>query len=424
MHGVIRILVRLEGETVLEADVEIGYLHRAFEKSCEVGGYNQAIPYTDRLNYVSPIINNVGYAMAVEKLLGITTPERCQYVRTLMCEISRITDHLTSVGAAAMELGAFTVFLYLIEAREFLYDLVEEVTGARLTVSYARVGGVKADLPEGFEGRCREALAKCRKIIGECHGLLTKNRIFIDRMRDTGVVSQNMAIAYAFTGPVLRSTGVYFDVRKANPYLVYDRMDFEVPLGTNGDNYDRYLVRMEEMEQSCRIVEQCLDQMPPGPVFADLEGKPVDTEQLLKMAKHKESFKDLYEVKVAIDPTLEGGERIYRESIAADDRRSILPPKEEVYENIESLMNHFKLVMFGHGIRPPKGEAYQAVEGANGELGFYIVSNGSGQPWRVRCRGPCFSLMSALHNMLVGGMVADVIPSFGSINMIAGELDR
>jgi NADH-quinone oxidoreductase subunit D len=424
MHGVIRILVRLEGETVLDADVEIGYLHRAFEKSCEVGGYNQAIPYTDRLNYVSPLINNVGYALAVEKLLDITTPERCEYIRTLMCEISRITDHLTCVGAAAMELGAFTVFLYLIEAREFLYDLIEEVTGARLTISYARVGGVKADLPEGFEGRCREALATCRKIIAECHGLLTKNRIFIDRMRDTGIVSQEMAIAHAFTGPMLRSTGVYYDVRKANPHLVYDRMDFEIPLGTNGDNYDRYLVRMEEMEQSARIVEQCLEQMPPGPIFADLEGKPVDTETLLKMAKQKESFKDLYEVKVDIDPTLWGGERIHHPDIAADERRAFLPPKEEVYENIDSLMNHFKLVMFGHGIKPPKGEAYQAVEGANGELGFYVVSDGSGQPWRVRCRGPCFSLMSALSKMLVGGMVADVIPTFGSVNMIAGELDR
>ena len=424
MHGVIRILVRLEGETVLEADVEIGYLHRAFEKSCEVGGYNQAIPYTDRLNYVSPIINNVGYVMTVEKLLGITTPERCQYIRTLMCEVSRITDHLTCIGAAAMELGAFTVFLYLIEAREFLYDLIEEVTGARLTVSYTRVGGVKADLPDGFGERCREVLPKVRKILAECHGLLTRNRIFIDRMRNTGVVSQETAVAHAFTGPVLRSTGVYYDVRKASPYLVYDRMDFDVPLGINGDNYDRYLVRMEEMEQSCRIIEQCLDQMPPGPVFADMEGTPIETEKLLEMAKHKEPFKDLLEVKVAIDPTLEGGEKIHREVIATDDRRAFLPPKEEVYENIESLMNHFKLVMFGHGIKPPKGEAYQAVEGANGELGFYVVSDGSGRPYRVRCRGPCFSLMTALHKMLVGGMVADVIPTFGSINMIAGELDR
>ncbi|MFQ5893347.1 MAG: NADH-quinone oxidoreductase subunit D, partial [Nitrospinota bacterium] len=317
MHGIVRILVRLEGETVLDADVEIGYLHRAFEKSCEVGGYNQAIPYTDRLNYVSPIINNVGYALAVEKLFGITTPERCQYIRTLMCEISRLTDHLTCVGATAMELGTFTVFLYLIEAREFLYDLVEEVTGARLTISYGRVGGVKADLPEGFEGRCREALAKVRKIIGECHGLLTKNRIFIDRTRDVGVISQEDAIGYAFTGPMLRSTGVNYDVRKANPYLVYDRMDFVVPLGTNGDNYDRYLCRMEEMEQSCRIIEQCLDQIPPGPIFADLTGKPIETEHLLELAKHKESFKDLFEVKVDIDPTLEGTERIFHDVVAA-----------------------------------------------------------------------------------------------------------
>jgi NADH-quinone oxidoreductase subunit D len=341
-----------------------------------------------------------------------------------MCEISRITDHLTCIGAAAMELGAFTVFLYLIEAREFLYELIEEVTGARLTVSYARVGGVKADLPEGFDERCRPALQRVRKILGECHGLLTRNRIFIDRMRDTGILPAETAIAYGVTGPVLRSTGVSYDVRKAQPYLVYDRMDFIVPIGTNGDNYDRYLVRMEEMEQSCRIIEQCLDQMPPGPVLADLDGKPVETERLLEMAKHKEPFKDLFEVKVAFDPTLDGSEKIRHDLIAAPDRRAVLPAKEEVYENIEALMNHFKLVMFGHGIKPPPGEVYQAVEGANGELGFYVVSDGSGKPYRVRCRAPCFAAMSCLHKMLIGGMVADVIPTFGSINMIAGELDR
>ncbi|MDV2496347.1 MAG: NADH-quinone oxidoreductase subunit D [bacterium] len=424
MHGIVRILVRLDGETVLGADVEIGYLHRAFEKSCEVGGYNQVIPYTDRLNYVSPIINNVGYAMAVEKLFGITTPERCQYILTLMSEISRITDHLTCIGASAMELGAFTVFLYMIEAREFLYDLLEEVTGARLTVSYGRIGGVKADLPEGFDDECREAIVRVRKIIGECHGLLTKNRIFIDRMRDVGVISPERALAYAFTGPMLRSTGVNYDVRKAQPYLVYDRMDFIVPLGTNGDNYDRYLVRMEEIEQSCRIIEQCLEQIPPGPIFADLTGEPIETERMLELAKHKESFKDLYQVKVDIAPTLQGSERIFHDVVATDDRRAFLPPKEEVYENIESLMNHFKLVMFGHGIEPPKGEAYQAVEGANGELGFYVVSDGSGQPYRVRCRGPCFNFLAALHEMLIGDMVADVVPTFGSVNMIGGELDR
>ncbi len=424
MHGIVRILARLDGETVLGAEVEIGYLHRAFEKSCEVGGYNQAIPYTDRLNYVSPIINNVGYAMAVEKLFGITTPERCQYILTLMSEISRITDHLTCIGASAMEIGAFTVFLYMIEAREFLYDLLEEVTGARLTVSYGRIGGVKADLPDGFEEGCREAIERVRKIIGECHGLLTKNRIFIDRMSDVGVISSERALAYAFTGPMLRSTGVNYDVRKAQPYLVYDRMDFIVPLGTNGDNYDRYLVRMEEIEQSCRIIEQCLEQIPPGPIFADLTGEPIETERMLELAKHKESFKDLYQVKVDIAPTLQGSERIFHDVVATDDRRAFLPPKEEVYENIESLMNHFKLVMFGHGIEPPKGEAYQAVEGANGELGFYVVSDGSGQPYRVRCRGPCFNFLAALHEMLIGDMVADVVPTFGSVNMIGGELDR
>ncbi|RMF89442.1 MAG: NADH-quinone oxidoreductase subunit D, partial [Nitrospinota bacterium] len=272
MHGTIQIKLELDGERVVKAEVEIGYLHRAFEKHAEEGCYNQVIPYTDRLNYVSPLINNMGYALAVEKLLGIETTERCQYIRVIMSELSRITDHLTCIAASAMELGAMTVFLYFMEAREFLYELIEAVTGARITISYARIGGVKSDLPEGFAGRTREAFDKIRRILDEVDRLLTRNRIFIDRTREVGVISAEEAIAYGITGPFLRSTGVEYDVRKAQPYFVYDRFDFKVPVGVNGDNYDRYLVRMEEMRQSMRIVEQALDQIPSGPIQVDQHG--------------------------------------------------------------------------------------------------------------------------------------------------------
>jgi NADH dehydrogenase I D subunit len=375
MHGVVRISAALKGETVIASDVEIGYMHRCFEKEAETHSYTGVIPYTDRLNYVSPLINNVGYAMAVEKLFEVETPERCQYVRVIMSEISRVTDHLTCVGAFAMELGAFTVFLYLMKSREYLYELIEDVTGARLTTSYTRIGGLKGDLSTDFKEKCREAFRKVREDIQECDNLLSRNRIFFDRMRGVGVITAEDAISYGFTGPCLRATGVAYDVRKAEPYLVYDRFDFEVPLGTDGDCYDRYQVRMVEMEQSMRIVEQALRNLPEGP-------------------------------------------------ICLDDKRMTLPPKELVYTTIEALMNHFKLIMDGHGIRPPVGEAYMPVEGGNGELGFYVVSDGTGIPARVRVRAPCFALVAGLSHLIRGHMLADVVPIFGSINMIAGELDR
>src|SRR5687768_10755458 len=243
MHGIIRILAELDGETIVNADVEIGYLHRAFEKDCEVGGWNNAIPYTDRLNYVSPLINNFAYAAAVEKLLGIQVTERCKYVRVVMSEISRVCDHLTCVGASAMELGAFTVFLYMIKAREYLWELVEAVTGARLTISYGRVGGVKADLPDGFSTKVRAAFKETREVLAEVHRLLTGNRIFMDRMVGVGVLSREDLVGYAVTGPLLRAGGVGYDVRRAQPYWAYDRVEFEVPTHPDGDNYGRYLVR-------------------------------------------------------------------------------------------------------------------------------------------------------------------------------------
>jgi NADH-quinone oxidoreductase subunit D len=372
-HGTIKFNLKLDGEVIIECDVEVGYLHRGFEKMIEQGTWTQAIPYTDRLNYVSPLINNVGYALAVEKLCGIEVPERCQYIRVIMSEISRLTDHLTCLGMAATEVGAMTVGFLLNESRELLYDIVEAVTGARVTVSYTRIGGVARDLTPDTPDRIHAAFRHLRGIVSDCDKLVTRNRIFYDRMSGIGILSPEDALSYGLTGPMLRATGVAYDVRKAAPYSGYERFEFEVPVGTTGDNYDRFLCRMSEMEQSVRIVEQALRDIPPGPV------------------------------------------RI-------DDPRYVLPPKEKVYNSIEGLMHHFKLIM--EGAKVPAGEVYQAVEGANGELGFYVVSDGSGRPYRCRVRPPCFFGMGALGEMLRGRMIADIIPTFGMVNMIGGECDR
>jgi NADH-quinone oxidoreductase subunit D len=372
-HGTIKFNLRLDGETILDVDVEVGYLHRGFEKMCEQGTWNHVFPYADRLNYASPLLNNVGFALAVERLAGLTVPERCQYIRVIVGEISRITDHLTCLGMAASELGAISAGFYMLEAREFLYDLVEAITGARLTVTYCRLGGVIKDLPSDIRERLPAALHGVRRVLGDCERLLARNRIFVDRMVGIGAIGQAEAIAWGLTGPLLRATGVAYDVRKAEPYLVYDRLDFTVPTGTRGDNYDRFLVRMLEMEQSMRILEQALAQLPDGP-------------------------------------------------IAVTDPRYFLPPKQEVYTSIEGLMNHFKLVIEGQKV--PAGEVYLATEGGNGELGFYLVSDGSGRPYRVRVRPPCFYGMAALGEMLRGAMIADIVSTFGQVNMIGGECDR
>jgi NADH-quinone oxidoreductase subunit D len=423
MHGIIRIFAELDGEMVVKADVEIGYLHRAFEKECEIGPYNNAIPYTDRLNYVSPLINNFGYASAVEKLLGIEITERCKYIRVIMSEISRICDHLTCVGASAMELGAFTVFLYMIKAREFLWELVEEVTGARLTISYGRVGGVKADLPAGFDTRMKRAFGEVRQVLEEVHTLITGNRIFMDRMVGVGVLSLEDTIAWGITGPLLRAAGLPLDLRRAQPYWAYDRVDFEVPVGKSGDNFDRYLVRMAEMEQSMRIAERALDGLPGGAFQVDFEGRAVDPALYVDKGKQGKT-EGLLLLPIALSPNLQGQERRAQQRVNVPDKSVVLPPKETAYGSIEGLMNHFMLVMDGSGIRPPAGETYFAVEGANGELGFYVVSDGTDRPYRVRCRPPCLPPVAALPRMIEGEMVADVVPTFGSVNMIGGELDR
>ncbi|MFI5362560.1 MAG: NADH-quinone oxidoreductase subunit D [Elusimicrobiota bacterium] len=422
MHGVIRLMLELEGERIVDTQVEIGYLHRAFEKHAETETWNNVVPWTDRLNYVSPLINNVGYALAVEKLAGIEVPERGQYIRVIACEISRVTDHLTCVGASAMELGSLTVFLYLIKAREYLYQLVDQLTGARITTAFTRVGGVKGDLPPDFAEKCKDVFKKVREAVAESDKLLTRNRIFMGRLEKTGVISKADAAAYGITGPFLRSTGVPYDVRRAHPYLVYDRFDFEIPVGSTGDNYDRYLCRMAEIEQSLRILEQAFEQIPAGKhslepsemkYAYELEdmGKAGRTELIQKYA-------------AKVDQTLEGMGKDAAAGTRTPDRAVTLPAKEQTYTNIEGLMNHFELVMWSWGIKIPSSEGYFAVEGGNGELGFHIVADGGDGPYRVRCRPPCLYIMAALPKMLNGAMIADIVPTFGSVNMIAGELDR
>jgi len=373
MHGTVRMRVELEGETIVSADPEIGFLHRGFQKSCENVTWNQCLPYTDRLNYVSAIMNNLGFLKAVEALVGLEIPERAQYIRVLSSELHRMHDHLTCVGAIGLELGGFSAFLYAIEARELIMDRVSELTGARLTTTFGRVGGLNRDLPEGWIDRVTRTLDKIHELLGEVDGLLTNNRIFVDRMRGTGIITAQDALDFGFTGPCLRANGINYDVRKARPYWVYDRMDFDVPLGQNGDNYDRYLMRMEELKQSENIVRQAMRELPGGPIIVD-------------------------------------------------DWRIALPPKAEVYGTIEGVISHFKLVM--EGVPVPPGEVYDCTEAANGELGWYLVSDGSGRPYKVHVRAPGFAILSGVPRMIEGKMLADLIPTFDTINMIGGEVEQ
>ncbi len=372
-HGAIRTQVHLDGETIVKARSEIGYLHRCFEKHSEHSTYQQVIPYTDRLNYVSSLMNNVGYCKAIEDLMELEIPERAMYIRVLICELSRIIDHLVCVGTNLVDLGALTNFWYTFNVREKAYNLIEKITGARLTYSYTRIGGLSRDLYPGFRSDLKVLLIEIKQAASDVMGLVAKNRIFIDRTRDVGVVTKEQAAAWGFTGPCLRASGVEFDVRKSEPYYMYETYDFDIPVGKNGDTYDRVMVRMEEVNQSLKIVEQCMARMPKGPIMTD-------------------------------------------------DRRVGIPEKQEVYGNIESLMNHFKIVM--HGIKPPKGEVYSRTEAANGELGFYVVSDGSMNPYRIKVRPPCFYLFAAYEHIIKGGMIADAIAVLGSLNIIVGECDR
>ena len=373
MHGTLRVMAELDGETIIRCNNEIGYLHRCFEKMAETHPYNQVIPYTDRLNYCSAPMNNIGYCKAVERLLGVEIPHKAQAMRVILAELSRIIDHSVAIGTGAMDLGALTSFFYMFGIREKVYTLFEKLCGARLTVSLTRIGGMAQDAPEGWFD---EVLALCkdmRKGVDEMGGMVLENKIFVNRTRGVCPVSAKDAIQWGYTGPLLRASGVNLDLRKAQPYYGYDALDFDVPVGANGDIYDRYMVRFEEIRQSIRIIEQVCKNVP-------------------------------------------GGDYTIR------DRGIVLPEKKDVYGNIEGLMNHFMLIV--KGLRPPVGEVYDATEAANGELGFYLVSDGSANPYRLKVRPPCFAIYQSFPTVVKGAMIADAIATVASMNIIAGELDR
>lgn len=372
-HGTLRIMALMEGERIHRANVEIGYLHRCFEKMAEEHPYNQVIPYTDRLNYCSSPMNNVGYCKAVEDLLDIEIPPKAQSIRIILCELSRIIDHIVCVGAAAFDLGAITGFFHAFTYREKVYTLFEKLCGARLTVSMTRVGGMANDPPKDW---FKDILKFCKEMrlgIQEIDTLLTHNKIWAQRNQDVGTITTEEAISWGYTGPCLRSTGLNLDIRKTEPYYGYDSLDFDVPVGSSGDAYDRYLVRLEEMRQSVKIIEQICKNVPSG------------------------------------DYTVR-------------DKDIVLPKKKNVYGNIEGLMQHFMLVI--NGLRPPKGEIYSVTEAANGELGFYLVSDGGPKPYRLKVRPPCFPIYQSFPYKIRGGFVADAVTLLGSMNIIAGELDR
>jgi NADH-quinone oxidoreductase subunit D len=374
-HGVLRIVLELDGEVITKATPEVGYLHRGDEKIAENMTYTQFVPYTDRLDYLAPLANNVAYVLAVEKLLGIDrllTP-RCQYIRVICCELARISAHLLGIGTFAMDVGAMTVFLYTFTEREKIYNLCEALTGARFTTSYTRIGGLSRDLPPGWADQCRTFCGEVLKAIDETDKLLTRNRIWVDRTRNVGTISAEDAIDYGLTGPNLRASGVDYDVRKAHPYLVYDQLEFDVVLGSSGDCYDRYLVRMEEMRQSAKILLQCLDHLPGGPVNLS-------------------------------------------------DGKVVLPPKHKVMTSMEELIHQFILVT--QGVNAPPGEVYFGAENPKGELGFYVHSLGGGTPYRLKIRSPSFVNLSILPHLLPGHMLSDTVAVLGSIDFVMGECDR
>ncbi len=374
-HGVLRIILEMDGEIITKADPDIGYLHRGDEKIAENMTYTQFIPYTDRLDYLAPLANNVAYALAVEKLMGIDgqlTP-RCQYIRVICCELARVSAHLLGLGAFAMDVGALTVFLHTFAQRETVYNLAEALTGARFTTSYTRIGGLSRDIPAGWIEAVRKFLDECAVAIDESDKLLTRNRIWVDRTKDVGIISKADAIDFGLSGPNLRGSGVDFDVRKAHPYLCYKDFDFEIPIGSVGDCYDRYLVRQEEMRQSLRIIRQAIDKLPGGP-------------------------------------------------INIPDGKTVLPPKDKVLTGMEELIHQFMLVT--QGVNAPKGEVYFGAENPKGELGFYINSRGGGTPYRLKIRAPSFVNLSILAKLLPGHMMSDTVAILGSLDFVMGECDR
>lgn len=374
-HGVLRVVLHLDGEIVVKAVPYIGYLHRGIEKLCENITYQMCLPYTDRMDYLAAICNNIGFILTVEKLLGIEkeVPERAKVAEVILFELGRIESHLVGIGTNALDLGATSAFLYCFKERERIYDILETVCGARMTTSYPRVGGLPDDLPENFEEIVRNFLKVFPKTLAEVDKLLTRNRIWVDRTKGVAFISAEDAIDLGLTGPTLRGSGVPYDVRKAMPYLGYENYDFEIPVATEGDAYARFLCRLEEMHQSHRIIEQGINNLPGGPFIADL-------------------------------PTI------------------VLPRKEQVYTKMESLIRHFVLVY--EGFKPPPGEVYHVVENPKGELGYYLVSDGSGKPYRMRVRGPSFVNLQALPQMVEGRLLADVIAAIGSLDIVLGEVDR
>ena len=374
-HGVLRLKLEMDGEIITKAEPDVGYLHRGDEKIAENMTYNQFIPYTDRLDYLAPLANNVHYVLAVEKLLGIgdKIPERCQYIRTICCELARVSAHLLGLGAFAMDTGAFTVFLHTFTEREKIYYLIEALTGARFTTSYTRVGGLSRDLPEGWLNELGKFLDEVEVNFDETDTLLTRNPIFLERTQDVGVISPEEAIDFGLSGPNLRGSGVEHDVRRANPYMIYDRFDFEIPVGTKGDAYDRYAIRMLEMRESVKILRQCIKDIPGG-------------------------------------------------GINVDDGKIVLPTKEKVMTNMEELIHQFMIVTQGQDA--PAGEVYFGAENPKGELGFYIHSLGGGTPHRLKIRAPSFVNLSILSHLLPGHMMSDVVAILGSLDFVMGECDR
>jgi NADH dehydrogenase I D subunit len=373
MHGTLRVMCRVNGETIEDANCEIGYLHRAIEKLGEEKTYHQWMVYTDRLNYCSALNNNIAYAMAVENVMNISITERCMYIRVMCMELARIIDHIICVAINALDLGAMTVFWLLYHWREEAYTMIESMCGMRLTTTYARIGGMSYDLPDNLRQRMWKFCEELPRALDEVEGLLTSNRIWIDRTRGVGVVSKEDALKYSITGPCLRASGVDHDLRRDRPYYIYPELDFDVVVGSNGDVYDRYLVRLEEMRQSVRILKQVNDKMPNGPLWVN-------------------------------------------------DKRVQIPEKLDVYNKMEVLIHHFKIFM--EGIDVPKGEAFTCVEGPNGELGFYIVSRGGPKAWRMRVKSPSFMLFQNFEASVKGGKIPDAVAHLGSVNIIAGELDR
>jgi NADH-quinone oxidoreductase subunit D len=373
-HGVLRLQMELDGEVVRKAEPVIGYLHRGDEKIAENMTYNQFVPYTDRLDYLAPLANNMAYAIAVERLAKLEVPPRCQAIRVITAEMARISAHLLGLGAFGIDVGAWTVFLYSFAEREKLYKLFEELTGARFTTSYTRIGGVARDVPEGWTGRVDAFCEQFLPRLEETLSLLTRSRIFVDRTAGIGVISKEDAIAYGLTGPNLRASGVPLDLRKDRPYSGYEQYDFDVPVGTRGDGYDRYLVRGEEMRQSARIIRQAIAKFPGGSWRAE------------------------------------------------EARRIVAPSKDKVLTSMEELIQNFMIVT--EGPQMPAGEVYFEAENPKGALGFYIVSKGGGVPWRLKIRAPSFCNLSILPKVCVGAMVADIVSILGSLDFVMGECDR